>query len=273
MDAKKISNIAKHQINSSGIFFPKGGWIDAAALCQQLIAHPNIQWKGNQHVSELQFNNDEWYLNDERTSTVILANAHHIKHFPQTDYIAIKGIRGQMSYVEDKAHRRVAVPVCGLGHILPPRDKKIAIGATYDLVHSEPFCADKDDYRNIGALESMPLSLGKLEKAIDHWSGVRAVCSDYLPVAGPLVREQAFVTHYQRLQKNAKLSIPIGDVSYPGLYVLAGFGSRGLLSIPYCARWLSGILNNEGSIFPKDTQKALSPSRFLLKKIIRGYYG
>lgn len=271
MDARHLSAIAECTINSNGIFFPQGGWIDARQLCQRLLSNPNISWQGGQAVAELSYVDEQWHVNKETAQTVILANGHQLLNFNEAATLPLKGIRGQMSYLAASASRTVAVPVCGAGHILPPRNTTIAIGASYDLQHQEAFCTEYDDNTNIKTLSDMPIDLGELGRAVHHWSGVRAVTNDYLPIAGHLVSRKAFVEQYQSLQKNARLSLAVADVGYPGLYALAGFGSRGLISIPYCARWLAGIINNEASIFPREMQQALSPARFLVKKIRRGF--
>ena len=269
LDSESISDIAGNTIDSSGFFFRDGGWIDGAALCKKLLDFPNIECRKQQNVTDLHYLDGEWHLNGLSASKVILATGSSAHLFKQTSYLPIKGIRGQMTFLPAQG-KLVQVPVCGIGHILPAYADKIAIGATYDLKHQHAFCDQKDDLKNIEKIQSMPIQFEHTGAVSHHWSGVRAVTPDYLPISGPVACEEKFLHQYHSLQKNASKYIHSEQVIYPGLYVLAGFGSRGLVTTPYCARWLAGILNHEMSILSRTMQQALSPSRFLYRLIVRG---
>jgi tRNA 5-methylaminomethyl-2-thiouridine biosynthesis bifunctional protein len=56
----------------------------------------------------------------------------------------------------------------------------------------------------------------------------------------------------------------------PGLYVNVGHGSRGLTSTPLCAELLAAHICNEPRPLPRDLMQALSPARFVIRKLIRG---
>ena len=56
----------------------------------------------------------------------------------------------------------------------------------------------------------------------------------------------------------------------PGLFVLAGLGSRGLTAAPLAAEILASEIMGEPSPVPRYLQQALSPARFLKRGIVRG---
>ena len=103
----------------------------------------------------------------------------------------------------------------------------------------------------------------------EHWAGVRAVTPDYLPFVGPVGDVDAFNQQYSVLKKHAKKCIPLCGAYLRGLYVCAGFGSRGLTSIPLCAEFLAASINQEPFGMSRTMTQSLSPARFLYRALIR----
>lgn len=87
---------------------------------------------------------------------------------------------------------------------------------------------------------------------------------------GPLPNALEFKEIYSELKSNSKRWIAEAAPCYPNLYVCAAFGSRGLTTIPLATEWLAGLINKEISILPRKLIQAISPARFLRKKIIQG---
>ena len=106
------------------------------------------------------------------------------------------------------------------------------------------------------------------DTVVDHWAGIRASTPDYLPLVGKVANANEFTQVFSGLASNSKRWIAHPGVYYPGLYACAGFGSRGLTTIPLCAEWLASLINNELGFLPRSLSQALSPARFLRKGII-----
>ncbi|VEB37393.1 FAD dependent oxidoreductase [Legionella cherrii] len=144
------------------------------------------------------------------------------------------------------------------------------LGATYELKSAESQIKSQDDRINLAKLKQLAPEIIWSDEVSNHWAGVRASTPDYLPLVGKIADAEQFLHQFAQLETNAKRWIAQSGPYYPGLYACAGFGSRGLTTIPLCAEWLASVINNEISCLPRNLQQALSPARFLRKNIIRG---
>ncbi|MCC5790988.1 MAG: bifunctional tRNA (5-methylaminomethyl-2-thiouridine)(34)-methyltransferase MnmD/FAD-dependent 5-carboxymethylaminomethyl-2-thiouridine(34) oxidoreductase MnmC [Legionellaceae bacterium] len=269
-DAAALSALAGVTVTEAGFYYPEGGWIDLAAFCAQLLGHPQIEWLGGQSVTTLALEQGQWTVGSHTAPVVILCAGYESIHFQQTQTLPLAGIRGQMSWLPASTDsQNLRVPLCGTGHLLPARNGMHAFGASYDRSDIRALCQTQDDKENWDKINTMPVRLALSKRIEQSWCGVRAVTPDYLPLLGPVIDEAKFHVAYAKLRKNAKAFIPFSDTRYPGLYLCAGFGSRGAVSIPYCSRWLAGVINGEPSIFSRNLQQALSPARFSYRSIIR----
>lgn len=269
--AKRASEIANIPISVGGLFIPKAGWINSAKLCAQLIEHPNINWRGNHQVNNFEFQSGVWHINNIRSAVVIVASGHLSSQFAQTQHIQMKSIRGQMTTVSSTSEStQMKVPLCANGHVLPEREGTHTIGATYHLNDSRSLYLSDDDEANLSRLKELPAHMDWSQEIQDHWVGVRGVLPDYLPVVGPVVEYETLCRDYRLLSTNSKRYISTPPPTLPGLYICAGFGSRGLTTIPLSTQWLASHINHEPTILPRHLIQAINPSRFLIREIIRG---
>lgn len=269
LDKEHASELAGCSLPNSGLFIPLSGWINSPALCRFLVNTDGISLVTNTSVSHLTFDK-RWIINDLETEVLILANGHKVNSFKETKYLPIKPIRGQMTAISSTQQSAcLKVPLCADGHVLPAFNEIHQVGATYELNSSIAHIKDEDDQSNLTKLKQLTSTNLWSDTVTGHWSGVRASTPDYLPLVGQIANAEKFLEHYARLDTNAKRWIPQAGPYYPGLYACAGFGSRGLTSIPLCAEWLASLINNELTFLPRNLQHALSPSRFLRKNIIR----
>lgn len=269
VDSQQASELAGLSLEHEGLFIPLSGWINSPALCQFLANTEGVTLVKGVAVERLVFN-EKWIVNDWETEVLILANGHKIMSFDETDYLPIKPIRGQMTVISTTlASASLKVPLCADGHVLPSVDGLHYLGATYELKTAESAVKAQDDLLNLAKLERLAPNVEWSQQVVDHWSGVRATTTDYLPVVGRVPNQAEFMDLYAGLESNSKRWIANVGPYYPGLYVCTGFGSRGLTTIPLCAEWLASLINNEMNFLPRNLQQALSPARFLRKNIIR----
>ncbi|KTC93250.1 bifunctional tRNA (5-methylaminomethyl-2-thiouridine)(34)-methyltransferase MnmD/FAD-dependent 5-carboxymethylaminomethyl-2-thiouridine(34) oxidoreductase MnmC [Legionella cincinnatiensis] len=269
IEKEQASELAGFSLPNSGLFIPLSGWINSPALCQFLVNTKEVSLVTNTSVIDLRFDK-RWIVNNWEAEVVILANGHKVNSFKETKYLPIKPIRGQMTAISStQQSAQLKVPLCAEGHVLPALNDMHQVGATYELNSSIAKIKYEDDQTNLTKLKQLSSNNLWSDTVTGHWSGVRASTPDYLPLVGKIADAEKFLKHYARLETNAKCWIPQAGPYYPGLYACAGFGSRGLTSIPLCAEWLASLINNELSFLPRNLQYALSPARFLRKNIIR----
>ena len=89
-------------------------------------------------------------------------------------------------------------------------------------------------------------------------------------MAGPVPDREALNTCYAEWRSRKTRIIDEPCPVLPGLYVLAGLGSRGLTAAPLAAEVIASELFQEPSPVPRALQQALAPARFLKRAIIRG---
>lgn len=270
MNANEASSICGVSLQKGGMFIPDAGWFNIPKLCSVLIDHPNIDVRCNSAITDLRFHNNEWHVADCHAETVILANGFHAAQYEQTCCIPMKAIGGQLTFIApNQQSSALKIPLCASGHVVPQQDALHAIGATYHLDVTTIHCNETDDRVNQSRLRALPASVDWSEKVMGSWCGIRAATPDYLPVVGAVPDAYLFNKRFACLADNAKRWLPVDGAYLPGLYICAGFGSRGLTTAPLCAELLAELINNEPKTLSQPMIKSLSPARFLLKQIIR----
>ena len=264
------SKLANLPLNFPGMYIPGSGWINTPELCRYLINHPNIHLVNNTRAEDLLFSDNEWHVGSCNAPVVVLANAQALTQIQHTDYLPIKVMRGQMtSIMTSPESANLQIPLCGMGHVLPALYGKHWIGATYELNTANPELKPSDDELNYDKLQSLAPDVAWSKSIVERWSGIRVATPDYLPLVGPVAEKELFMADFVGLKSNANRWIASTGPYYPGLYVCAGFGSRGLTTIPLCAEWLAATINGEMSCLPRHLIQALAPARFLRRKITR----
>ncbi|KTD62726.1 bifunctional tRNA (5-methylaminomethyl-2-thiouridine)(34)-methyltransferase MnmD/FAD-dependent 5-carboxymethylaminomethyl-2-thiouridine(34) oxidoreductase MnmC [Legionella shakespearei] len=271
VDKNEASDLSGVKLDKSGLYIPLSGWLNSPDLCRVLIDKERISLVANTPVDSIFYNGAEWEVNDKKAPVLILANGNKVHHFKETEYLPVKSIRGQMSSIPATAHSsQLKIPLCADGHVLPEKDGRHRFGATYDLGNAGADIKAEDDWANHSKLVQMTDAPLWSDRLLESWAGVRATTPDYLPLVGPVAKAGEFMMAYSGLRSNAKRWIPGIAPYYPGLYVCAGFGSRGLTTTPLCGEWLASLISGEQSCLPRNLIQALSPARFLRKKIVKG---
>ncbi|WP_312854497.1 FAD-dependent oxidoreductase [Paludibacterium denitrificans] len=97
----------------------------------------------------------------------------------------------------------------------------------------------------------------------------RSTSPDYLPIIGPVVRQQDFIDSYLPLSKDATLKLDTAAPRVEGLYVNTAHGSRGMITAPLSGEILAAYLDNEPAPLPVSLMQAIHPNRFTLRDLIR----
>ena len=271
IDNKQTSDLAGLSLEHPGLFIPQSGWVNSPLLCQSLIEHQGITLLTNRTIDSLAYDKNQWVIHDKAAPVLILANGPKVNLFKETKHLPVKAIRGQMTQISSTVNSdKLLIPICAEGHILPEFNGVHHLGATYDLGVSTSAIDPRDDEENIIKLKQITDANIWSRDTVGHWAGVRASTPDYLPLVGQVPKEDEFIALFSGLETNSKRWIAKAGPYYPGLYICAGFGSRGLTTVPLCAEWLATCINNEMSCLPRSLVQALSPARFVRRNITRG---
>jgi tRNA 5-methylaminomethyl-2-thiouridine biosynthesis bifunctional protein len=103
-------------------------------------------------------------------------------------------------------------------------------------------------------------------------AAVRCTTPDYLPIVGPVPRLDAMRRIFKPLARNARAHIDQPGEYWPGLYINTGHGSKGLATTPIAAACIAALANRTPRPLPWRLQRALSPSRFAIRALIRGQH-
>ncbi|MFI4918898.1 MAG: bifunctional tRNA (5-methylaminomethyl-2-thiouridine)(34)-methyltransferase MnmD/FAD-dependent 5-carboxymethylaminomethyl-2-thiouridine(34) oxidoreductase MnmC [Legionellales bacterium] len=270
VDAERASTLTGLKLEQTGLYIPSSGWINSPDLCRILALGEGISVHTNTHVDSLVFADNCWLVNELEAHVVVLANGHQLSQFNQTQNIPITAIRGQMTSIPTTPESvALKIPLCGEGHVLPALNGAHHLGATYEKGANSQ-TKTVDDVLNITKLKQLTPDVCWSPETVNHWAGVRAATLDYLPLVGPIADSAQFRRVFSGLESDSKRWAAQPAPCYPGLYACAGFGSRGLTTIPLSAEFLAGLINNEPSCLPRNMIQALSPMRFLRRDLIRG---
>jgi tRNA 5-methylaminomethyl-2-thiouridine biosynthesis bifunctional protein len=272
VDAQEASRLAGIDLDVGGLFISNSGWLDSKALCRLLMQTVGIHWFPDTAINELVYKDGLWHTGEHSAEVLVLANGYQAKQFAETNFLPLKSIRGQMTIIAaNEQSLKLKIPLCGDGHILPAHSNQHAFGASYHHSVIDKGSYISDDKANLSRIAKLPTALAWSNEIKANWVGIRAATTDYLPVVGPVPDVEMFKSRFASLSTNSKRWVPLSGSYLPGLFLCAGFGSRGLTTIPLSAEWLASLINNDPTQIPQTMVQSLAPARFLLKEIIRGY--
>ena len=297
---ESLSNIHHQPIHFSGLHFPDSGWISPQNLCQAYLelSPTKITFKANFKVLSLKKTSTEWevigeYRDQEdkkslttktksitfKAPTIILANAFSANQLlPSGFTLPIKSIRGQTTMIPKKwISKPIKHVFCSQGYITPCFDDHYCIGATFNLRETSSKLREEDHRANILQVNQM------MPNAINHQSleheviasltgrvGFRCATGDYTPIIGAVPDQPSFLKQYSHLMHDKTWQSDQAPKYLDGLYLNIGHGSKGLASTPLCAEILASMIHQEPLPLEHDLIETLMPSRFLIRKLIRG---
>lgn len=283
--AEQASQIAGVKVTHGGLFFPEGGWVSPPSLCRALLQHRSIKLVACQEALRLVYRDAQWHAVDahgERIAAAAIAvicSAGDSQHFAQTAHLPLKTIRGQITRLRATAQSQALRSVlCGEGYVSPARGAEHFVGASFRFDRKDTEPSEEENAGNLELLASLSPDLdcalrseGPLDPAdLEARAALRCTTPDYLPLIGPVVQAERFRSDYAVLGKDASKRPETAAPWHPGLYINAAHGSRGLISCPLSGEVIAALLEDEPLPLPVDLMKAVHPSRFLLRQLIRG---
>jgi tRNA 5-methylaminomethyl-2-thiouridine biosynthesis bifunctional protein len=277
IDQAQASTISGVTMNSGGLFFPEAGWVSPQRLCQELVKHPLITIE-KMHIEDLtEFKTSNNY------SHVVIACANQSQELLDNCYLPTKSIRGQLTYLDQSSvdtlqpSINLKTVLCGKGYIAPAHQGKYCLGASYNIKDAETEMRLSDHQKNFNYLNDFGEEFQQLHhqlhaQAAEHLpgrTGFRCTTPDYLPMAGPLIDEQAFDHDFTAIRKNLARYPRQAVKFHSGMYINIGHGSRGLTSAPLCAELIAAYICGENFPVAKSHAEALLPARFFIREMVR----
>lgn len=264
--------------SAEAIYYPNAGVLSPEILCQSLpLQFPeliNIQLQTE--ALTLGYSENIWKVkNGEQVlaaaDAVVMASSYEATGFPQTSWLPLTKIRGELIIVEDKnPARKLEHAMTGSGYLIALSENRFLAGASYDQEFLDP-------------LPSSEIQAKLLEDSRDEFSvfsnkagilssrvAFRASTYDRLPYVGAVPELGTVLESYKEYKKGFPAeSFP--ECSYlPGLYVNLGHGSRGVVSAPLCAEIVASMIAGEPLPIEKDLLPALLPMRWIMRELGRG---
>lgn len=277
VDTDEASQLAGVRSSIPGVWLPGAGWLEPRLVCFGLLDHPLISVRCDCRVTALEHaGGDAWQLTLRhagtlRARTIVLANAQDAEALCDLRMLRLRRIAGQLTRLPASVGPRCAL--CANAFTAPLLDGKLSIGASYRLDDIAPEVRDSDHEENLAALRAMSSDFAQIDVAkteLEGRTGIRCGSRDYLPVVGAMPNEEPFVDAYAMLGKNARRAVDIAAPALPGLYLNIAHGSRGFSTAPLCAEILAAQIDGRIVPVPRHLQRAISPARFLVRRIIRG---
>jgi tRNA 5-methylaminomethyl-2-thiouridine biosynthesis bifunctional protein len=278
VSAAEASEIAGVKLPYAALFFPQGGWLSTALTCRALL--DGVEVLLERTVTGLRRSHGQWTLVDAydteivTADIVVIANAMGAANLPQSAWLPLQARLGQISMVPPTDASQRLHCVLGYGGYLTPQHRgRHCVGATFDWIDDPTAAVTPTDHGHRRNLEDLAQALPGLipidTAAVDGRAAVRCTLPDHLPAAGPLPDDSAYLRDYAELRHGHSWA-RFADASYqPGLYVLAGLGSRGLVSAPLAAEILASQIGGEPWPVERDLVTALHPGRFLVRDLKR----
>lgn len=268
------ADYAMHR-QGEGLFQPAAGFVPPADLCAALAKDARITFR-QAHVLRLTREDGIWHVETDRgieTAThVVVAAGTQAAALPQTQWLPLQSLRGQVTAVKATAQSEsLAHVICHDGYITPAVGGVHCIGATFQKEPAgDASTRPADDAENIRKLQQNLPQLGITEKNIlFSRAGYRMTTPDKLPVVGRAPDAQKFIAAFAGLRKGS-LAEDIEKPYIDGLYIAAGFGAHGMTTAPLAGEIIAADLCGTPLPCPSDLAESLKPERFILRDLKRG---
>ena len=260
-------------LGAGGLWFAHSGWVQPRTLVAALLARcgPALDLRLGSRVAALEYDGAQWLARDpagaviDAAPIVILANGADATMLARVPQLALRRVRGQVSYVPAERFEAPHAVVLRGGTLLPPVNGLCVVGASYDFDDEDP--QPRVD-AHVGNLERLARIAPGANQGIDPALlagrvGFRAVTPDRLPIVGKLARveQPSMGRGAPRLAALAR---------QPGLYGAFGYGSRGLVWASLAAELLASQIEGEPLPLEGALVDALDPGRFLVRAAGRG---
>ncbi len=238
---EEAAALAGWPVALGGWWFPRAGWINPPSLCRALL--DNIDCRFDFTVARLARTRHGWEVHGENqvveADEVVLANGIGAPALAPDFALPIRAGRGLVSHIAEGATPPLEIVATRLGYVTPVVDGIRCAGATLqaDDLDAAPRLAD-----HVENLYRLDMLLPGFAAGVDPATlggrvSFRPMSPDRLPIVGPL---------------------SAGD----GLWIINGFGARGMVFASICAEQLASQMSGDALPLERDLVAAMDPRRF-----------
>lgn len=287
VNANTASELANLPLNHGGLFMPKAGWlaprqtVQAIINCAKTTGRLNIQHYVNVNSITPKVSNGEtsWQLTtkegDIDAGVLIVCGGAEIIDLNWIKQLPFSSVQGQVTSMKTNQNiKPLSTVICHKGYLTPENNGIHCIGATFNKHSTSTETTEEDDEFNLDMLNKcLPEQAKEIgwSKETIHNSKARLRCMtpDHMPMVGAMPDIQKHIETYPHLAKDKNWKYNETAPVIDNLYVMMGFGARGLCSAPLAADILAADLC--GTPYPVDNDMLfnLSPNRFIIRDMIK----
>lgn len=255
VDAEEGSRRAGLRVETPGLWFPGSGWLEPARACATLARHSLIETAFDFPVQDVSRHGSGWRVtrSDGAARTVdqlVIASGEASGLLAPVDgALRLKPIRGQVTCLPADDLPLPEAVICGSKYLNPAHRGQAVTGATFDL---------KDDNTEV-TVASHQENLDELQKLLP------AVFPDGPPAAGTLTGRVSFRCTTHDYQPVAGELVDTNGQAVSGLFLLTGYGSKGLTWAPILAEYLADCLTGQPLCLPRRLIRRVETSRLYRK--------
>ena len=261
------------------LYLPTAGWANPMAICHAQVSEQRerITTKFSREAVHLQRRPTGWSIFDKneelmQAPVVVIANGTDVNRFTQTAPYPVIPVRGQITYISKGSLKQdVREVVCSsTGYMIPDRGETLSIGATYERDSLSMRVSDHSHRVNLRNLENLNL----IDRSHDHTvvggrAAIRATTEDRLPMIGAVPVYPIYKHTYEDLRHGRRAENYPPPKYYPGLFMMAGFGSRGITHCPLAGDLLAKLIHGDVREPDRRALALLHPGRFAIRQLKR----
>jgi tRNA 5-methylaminomethyl-2-thiouridine biosynthesis bifunctional protein len=241
---EEARELANWPVAAPGVYYTGAGWIVPEALCRAWLDHPAITMMTGCAVARLQAVASGWQLlgADGRVlveaDAVVLANARDALSLAPVQTWPLHIVRGQITRLPAGSLPQIRRVIAREGYVAPGGVQPI-VGATYEHDDADTAPRVASDLANLARLEAILPGAGGCfpEGDVSGRASLRATLPDRLPMVGAVDAQ-------------------------PGLFVAAGYASRGVVWAGLLGEALADQMLRQPCSLEKDLMQAVAPGRF-----------
>lgn len=249
VERDEACELAHWPVAAPGVFYPAAGWVVPASLCRAWLEHPAIRLQTGCAVVRVEAAAAGWRVVDREggvlaeADAVVLANARDALGLVPGAAWPLNTVRGQITQLPPGSLPEIRRVIAREGYVAPGTLKGTStrplVGATYEHDDADTMPRPESDLANLVRLETiLPGAGARLAgDAVTGRASLRATLPDRLPLVGA-VEGRA------------------------GLYVAAGYASRGVVWAGLLGEALADRMTGHPLPLEADLMRAISPGRF-----------
>lgn len=293
VNANQASILANIDLINGGLFMPNAGWISPQDTVKQMInAAKNtgrLKVENNVLVHKIKAKNTgeiknshqkNWQLitskGDFDASVVIFCGGAEMINFEWINQLPFSAVQGQITSMKTNDNiSELSTVICHKGYLTPKHNNAHCIGATFNKECTRTTPTPEEDQFNINMLSTclpeLTQKIGwKTKDITSSKSRLRCMTPDHMPMVGAIPDMQKHINIYPHLAKDKNWKYKQVSPVIDNLYIMMGFGARGLCSAPLAADILTADICGTPYPVNNDMLFNLSPNRFIIRDIIRG---